>query len=69
MLAVFDYFLLQLAERYALFQLAHIDLRRVKEYTLHEVRRPVHLHLDDELALVVGLATYVNYAVLSILRS
>ena len=45
----------------------HIDLRRVKEHALHEIRRPVHLHLNDELALVVRLAIHINNAVLPLL--
>ena len=49
----------------AFLQLAHIGLGGVEEYALLESRRPLHLHLDNELPPVSGLATHVNDAVLA----
>ena len=49
--------------------LCHVCLGCIEQYALLERFRPRHLHLDNELALLVVLAAYVYDAVFFCLRS
>ena len=54
----------EVGEVHSCLQLIHIHLCRVEQYSVFEVRGPVHLHLHDELPSVLRLAEHVNDAVL-----
>ena len=45
-------------------QLTHISLRSIKQHTLHECRRPQHLHLHNKLPSLPVTTPHVHNAVL-----
>ncbi len=56
---------LQQLEIFLAIELANIRLRRIEQHSLLELRRPYHLHFNEELTTLHVLAPYIDYAVLA----
>ena len=50
------------------FRLCHVGFRGIEQHSLLERLRPRHLHLNDELAILVVLAAHVHNTVFLSLR-